>query len=126
MMKRWLMWLFIALAALPIGAVPIARWMWFPGHAFDPIAWKDEDQIRQGVRLGMTDRLIAQRRLLGMTRAEVVELLGEPPPTEYFAKWDMVYWLGPERNFLFSIDSEWLVLRLDKRGRVVDNRIVRD
>ena len=73
----------------------------------------------------MADRLIARRELLGKTRGDVVELLGEPTPTGHFADWDMVYWLGPERGFI-SIDSEWLVLRLAEDGRVVDNRIVRD
>ncbi len=34
----------------------------------------------------------------------------------------MVYWQGPERSF-FSIDSLWLVLRLDADSRVVDYRI---
>jgi hypothetical protein len=99
--------------------------MCFPGRAFDPVAWQDKSQVQQGVRLGMADRLIARRTLIGKTRAEVVELLGEPPHTGYFADWDMVYWLGPERGFI-SIDSEWLVVRLAKDGRVVDNRIVRD
>jgi hypothetical protein len=73
----------------------------------------------------MADRLIAYDTLLGKTRAEVVELLGEPPPTGYFSNWDLVYWLGPERGFI-RIDSEWLVLRLGADGRVADNRIVRD
>ncbi len=73
----------------------------------------------------MADRLVAQRTLRGKTRVEVVALLGEPPPTEYFRNWDLVYWLGPERA-LFSIDCEWLVFRLDQTGRVADYRIVRD
>jgi hypothetical protein len=118
--KRWLV--------LPLGTVTLVAltlWSMGPVQAFDRTAWRDESQIKQGVRLGMADRLIADRTLLGKTRAEVVELLGEPPRTGYFADWDLVYWLGPERGFI-SIDSEWLVLRLSADGRVVDNRIVRD
>ena len=60
-----------------------------------------------------------------MPAGVVLHRVGEPPPTGYFAAWDMVYWLGPERGFI-RIDSEWLVLRLAKDGRVLDNRIVRD
>ena len=52
-------------------------------------------------------------------------MLGEPPETEYFRDWDLVYWLGPERGFM-SIDSEWLVLRLHENGRAAECRIVRD
>jgi hypothetical protein len=73
----------------------------------------------------MADRLVARRVLIGKTRAEVIELLCEPPPTTYFRDRSMVYWLGPERGFI-SVDSEWLVLQLAVDGRVVDSRIVRD
>jgi len=55
----------------------------------------------------------------------VVDLLGEPPPTEYFKGWDLVYRLGMERGFI-SIDSEWLVLRLAPGGRVAEARLVTD
>ena len=37
----------------------------------------------------------------------------------------MVYILGSERGFM-SIDSEWLVLRIDAAGHVRDVKIVRD
>ncbi|MBY0459975.1 MAG: hypothetical protein K2V38_21875 [Gemmataceae bacterium] len=115
----------VGLAALAVVAVLAVRWVWFSGHEFDPALWQDEAQVRQGLRLEMADRLVARGTLVGKTQDEVVELLGEPPPTAYFADWDLVYWLGPERAY-FSIDSEWLVLRLGADGRVVDNRIVRD
>jgi hypothetical protein len=119
--KRWL--------AVPLRTTALAvSLVWgtvVAAQSFDSTAWRDEAQIQRGVRLGMADRLIAQGTLLGKTRAEVVEMLGEPPRTGYFADWDLVYWLGPERGFI-SIDSEWLVLRLSADGRVTDNRIVRD
>lgn len=62
---------------------------------------------------------------MGKSRAEVVVLLGEPPPTDYFRQYDMVYWLGAERGWL-TIDSEWLVVRLDANKRVSEARIVTD
>ena len=117
--------LVVALGAPAVVAGLLLWPLWFPGRAFDPNAWRDENKVQQGVRLGMADRLTARGTLVGKTRAEVVELLGEPPETGYFADWDLVYWLGPERGY-FSIDSEWLVVRLGADGRVVDNRIVRD
>jgi len=81
--------------------------------------------MQHGIRLGMADRLIARGTLKNMARTEVVKLLGEPPQTDYFSDWDLVYWLGPERSFI-SIDSEWLVLRLGTDEHVVNCRIVRD
>ena len=119
------LWIVIAVFAL-LTAGSIAGWLFcFPGRAFDATAWRDEAQVQQGVRLGMADRLIARRTLQNKTRAAVIKMLGEPPETGYFRDWDMVYWLGPERGFI-SIDSEWLVLRVDADGRVVEYRIVRD
>ena len=123
--KRRKLRIVAALAALLAVAVLMVWRVWFPGREFDPAVWRDEVQVQDGVRLGMADRLLARRSLLGRTRAEVVAVLGEPPPTGYFADWDMVYWLGLERGWI-RIDSEWLVLRLGKDGRVVDGRIVRD
>ena len=73
----------------------------------------------------MADRLVARRTLLGMTRAEVAGMLGEPTKTAKFGDWDLVYWIGPERAF-FSIDSEWLVIRLNADGLVAESHIVRD
>ena len=58
----------------------------------------------------MVDDLMRTRPLVGMSRAQLEELLGVPPPSEYFREYDYVYWLGPERGFV-SIDSEWLVVR---------------
>jgi hypothetical protein len=117
--------LHVALAVLAVAAVVVMWRLRFPGQAFDPVAWQDEAQVRQEVRLGMADRLVAQGTLRGKVRAEVVEMLGEPPPTGYFSEWDLVYWLGPERGFI-RIDSEWLVIRLGPDGRVTEYRIVRD
>lgn len=73
----------------------------------------------------MVDALLARQELRGRTRPEVVALLGEPDRTDYFRGYDLVYWLGPERG-LMSIDSEWLVIRLDRAGRITERRIVTD
>jgi len=73
----------------------------------------------------MVDDLIAARRLDGLTRAELVTLLGPSDQTSKWRNWDVVYWLGPEHGFV-RIDSEWLVIKLDSSGRAVSYRIVRD
>ena len=114
--------LLVAVAAVALLVVKCAV---FPGRAFDAALWSDKTQVESGVRLGMADRLLADGVLIGRTRAEVVALLGEPPPTGYFAEWDLVYWLGPERGFI-SIDSEWLVARFGSDGRITEARLVRD
>jgi hypothetical protein len=73
----------------------------------------------------MVDDLLRKYQFSGMARQEVTNIIGEPDKTEYFKDWDMVYWLGPERGFI-SIDSEWLVFRLDSQKKVKEFKIVSD
>jgi hypothetical protein len=99
-----------------------------PGHEhFDAAVWRDSVQAFSPLapRGCMVDDLMATGRLRGLLRRDIVALLGEPRPKEYFKEYDLVYWLGPERG-LFSIDSEWLVFRLDGAGRVREARLVTD
>ncbi|HEX8242360.1 MAG TPA: hypothetical protein VF541_02645 [Longimicrobium sp.] len=127
-------------SATALGAVYAALWMAFSaferslpesrcrGHErFSAAVWRDTVQAYAELapRGCMVDDLLASRDLHGLTRAEVVALLGTPPKTGYFREYDLVYWLGPERG-PSSIDSEWLVLRLDAAGRVAEYRLVTD
>jgi hypothetical protein len=73
----------------------------------------------------MTDDLVNSKKLNGLTRQEVLTLLGEPPKTEYFKEYELVYYLGPERGFM-RIDSEWLVLKFGTDGRISRAVIARD
>jgi len=100
---------------------------WFvfrPGRHFDPSLWGNS-HTPASVRLRMADDLVDNEKLIGLMRQEVVARLGEPPKTEYFKEFDLVYYLGPERGFM-SIDSEWLVMKLGPDGRVVRATIARD
>src|SRR5271163_4646713 len=109
MTKRTVAFLAIA-GAMLAGTAFVAKRTLYPGIPFDSVSWRDELSLRNGGREQMADRLVGRHALQGKTRVEVVSLLGEPPRTDYFADWDLVYFLGPERGFL-SIDSEWLVVR---------------
>lgn len=90
---------------------------------FDSAKWKagNEDEIR----IRMVDSLLRKFEFTGKSRTEVVYILGEPDKTGYFRDYDMVYRLGMERGFI-SIDSEWLVIRLDADGLVKEYGIARD
>ncbi|MGQ3134214.1 outer membrane protein assembly factor BamE domain-containing protein [Phenylobacterium sp.] len=92
--------------------------------AFEAAAWRDADfSTRDRVR--MAPDLIASGRIDGLDRAGVVELLGEPTATDKFANSDLVYLLGRERG-LMAIDRQWLLIELDRNGRVAAYRIVED
>jgi hypothetical protein len=100
----------VALAPLPF----VASW-------WSSVEWGDDWHRRQRI----ADGLLLRGALVGKSRTEIVDLLGEPPPTPYFADWSLVYNLGSERSFI-GIDSEWLVLRIGSTGVVTEAAIVRD
>jgi len=115
----------VVFALTAVSLFAVGSWFVFrPGRRFDPSLWGNS-QTPASVRLRMADDLVDNKKLVGLTRQEVVARLGEPPKTEYFKEFDLVYYLGPERGFM-SIDSEWLVLKLGPDGRVVKATIARD
>lgn len=99
---------------------PFDRDVWLAGEKADFSA--------DAPRLRMADGLIGSKVLLGRNRAEIEALLGPDSDTVKFRSYErreLVYWLGAERGYM-PIDSEWLVVRFDKRERVTEARIVRD
>jgi hypothetical protein len=115
----------VLIAGCAAGVALAGRWTRAPARAFDPVRWREANLATGDVRQPMADGLLERGDLLGLSRAEVGAMLGEPPPTAYFSEWDMVYLLGPERGYV-RIDSEWLVIRLSEEGRVAEARIVAD
>ena len=120
LVARWWFWLVALMVVYFLVArapLPLVHSWWQAGQD----DWGD----RLNRRHRMADWMLLTRSLAGLTREEVVARLGDPPPTNYFRDWSMVYNLGAERGF-FSIDSEWLVIRLDDSGQVSEARIVTD
>jgi len=90
---------------------------------FDSTIWKRGFTDNFGIiysldtiRLRMVDDLLRRYRLRGMTREEIVWLLGAPPEPTYFTEYDLVYWLGPER---------WLAIKFGRDGRVSKTALLR-
>ncbi len=104
------------------------EWQHCRGYTqFNPTQWNDPQLSADPtyVRLCMVDDLLARYLLLGRPQAGVIELLGPPASQSGFVEYDMVYVLGPERRFI-SIDSEWLVIKLDAAGHVNEAKLVTD
>ncbi|HYI41104.1 MAG TPA: hypothetical protein VE053_12380 [Allosphingosinicella sp.] len=98
---------------------------YLPIRSFDPALWRQVRTADNHDRLRMVEWLLRSGQLDGLTRSQAVGLLGQPDGGPHFQDWSLVYWLGPERG-LFSIDSEWLVIRIGPDGRVAEYRVVRD
>ena len=96
------------------------------GHEkFIQSQWLDTSLVRSrlAIRGCMVDDLLDTHELRGMTRAQVVALIGEPDSTRDFPEYDLVYWLGPQRG-LIGTDSEYLAMKLDKAKRVLSVELI--
>ena len=95
---------------------------------FDSDVWKNTpaEFSLESTRLKMVDDFLDKYFIVGMSRDEVISLIGEPDQTEYFKSYEMVYMLGQETDSYFAIDSQWLVLDLNDSERVVSYNIVTD
>ncbi|HEY3413386.1 MAG TPA: hypothetical protein VGM51_10070 [Armatimonadota bacterium] len=84
-----------------------------PDMAFDARLWKATELGGMNTtRMRMENDLLRKQPLVGMTRRDVIALLGPPDP-EYAPNGTMVYWLGPGGGpFGFGIDSTFLEVRL--------------
>jgi hypothetical protein len=92
---------------------------------FDSVVWQDPSSS-QFVYGDITPRQKMLGSLLGslnptVDRARLETLLGPSLGTRYLdgTGHALVYAMGPERDALFRIDSEWLVIWLDDSGHFV-------
>ena len=99
--------------------------------AFDLSAWldpKSADYVQGDVtpRQKMLAAVVA--KLPGSSRADLERTLGPSLETPYFMSTgrDLIYILGPERDSLFGIDSEWLLIWLDNKGMFERYEIAND
>jgi len=87
---------------------------------FDSIVWASAEKdypTPDGSpprRQRMARDLIASERLIGLTREQVVALLG--PPEDLGERWPMSYFLGPPP--FIPIDNEHLGIEFDAQGQV--------
>ena len=105
----------VALVAASIFLVGCER------RAFDREAWISANVDASHTRKQMVKDLLQRHSLKGMTRAEVIALLGPAERTDKWAGYDLVYVLGPH-----GIDFDWLIIKLGPDGKVRDHAIVSD
>jgi hypothetical protein len=91
---------------------------------FDAVVWRNSDEVSEDFmwphKLRMVDSLIESNILDGLSREEVINLLGIPTSDfdpAYKIQDEIYYRLGPERGFM-GIDSEWLLITFDDNEEV--------
>ncbi len=101
-------------------------------RSFDSAQWKDElssdaasgeISVRQQMLGDVVDNVLP-----GRDRRELEEMLGPSLETPYFARSgrDLIYLMGAERDSMFGVDSEWLLIWLDRSGRFERYQVWKD
>lgn len=98
---------------------------------FDRPTWLNEEAttpVTEGITSRQKMLADAVSRLPGLNRRELESVLGPSLQTEYFQSSgrDLIYYLGPQRDSLFPIDSEWLLIWIDESGKFERFAIVSD
>jgi len=98
---------------------------------FDREAWLDPESANYAAGdITPRQKMLADvvKRLPGQTHAELENMLGPTLDTPYFKSTgrDLIYVTGPERDSLFGIDSEWLLIWVDENGIYKRHAIVTD
>ena len=102
----------------------IAKWR--NRRTFDAAVWRSDNSSditkpytydrSWPPRLCMVDDLLASGLLNGLTKEQVIELLGPPNSEQTF---EFYYYLGPERAVI-RLDNEFLVVKFNVEGKVSD------
>ena len=111
---------FIVLAIIAMAAAGIFLFRY--QHTFTTEKWTEDPKKR----VNLVDDLLAKYDLVGMTKEEILALLGTDSGENayYQGDNDFVYYLGDERG-LISIDSEWLIVKFS-RGIVSEIAVTTD
>lgn len=99
--------------------------------SFDSTIWKSESSTDWHEGISVREQMlkdVVERILPGKNRPEIESALGLSLETHYFSSLDkdLIYYLGPERDGLFNIDSEWLLIWLDENGKFMRYMIAND
>jgi len=98
---------------------------------FDSEIWSSKTSIKLKNRITDREKMlgsIVEDRLPGKTRMEIEALLGASEKETRFLKLkpDFIYSLGPKSNSFIPLDSEWLLIWLDRQENYKSYKIAID
>ncbi|PRY08986.1 hypothetical protein CLV24_11937 [Pontibacter ummariensis] len=113
----------VKITALIVGVVVILVLLMkgnIPHERFDSTKWKTADlnsEANWSLRWDMMNSLRNNHKLVGKSKSEIIELLGEP---ESKTNSTFRYYLGYSKN---GINTGSLIIKFDAEGRVVDYQV---
>lgn len=91
---------------------------------FNSVAWKSDSSFSD---VSQNEFVTSRQKMLGdllenvipgKNKAEISALLGPSLETPYGDQSrDFIYYMGPQRDSLFGVDSEWLLIWLNHNGQ---------
>lgn len=78
-----------------------------PERNFNKEAWTENTEKRYEY----ADDLVDNQKLIGLTKSEITEMLGEPDDEDENT---MTYYLGISPKHLFALDPDWLEIKFEK------------
>ena len=121
LMKTKLFWVLLILAFFIGGAALISS---PPKRPFSETEWKEVEGDRESsLRVPMARDLLSTGQLEGMSKSEMVALLGEPERENYFKDYDLMYRLGGKGLILKG--PSYLAIRLEN-GQFDHANVLRD
>ncbi len=85
---------------------------YYPQRDFNQDKWiKDKE-----TRYEYADDLVDNKKLIGQTKAQILELLGEP---DYETETTITYYIGFSSRHFIRIDPDWLKVEL-KNGKAIN------
>ncbi|GGA67728.1 hypothetical protein [Ornithinibacillus halotolerans] len=112
--------IFVAITLVGIVAIA-AYFLFFNQDKFSSERWKNEPKERGE----MVDDFISTYGIIGMDKAEIMELLGEPENVYFEDPKNIVYYLGDEPSMI-KIDSYWLIIWFNEDNEAVDYELKTD
>jgi len=100
-------------------------------RAFNSTLWQSESSTDWNNGISVREQMlgdVVKNILPGKNKQEIESLLGSSLQTGYFDNLDkdLIYYLGPERDGVVNIDSEWLLIWLDENGKFKRYKIAND
>lgn len=122
----WMIIVLVIARTVP-GALPTGSYT----NQFDQTAWLESDSLYFFEDISPRQLMLGDlvnNHLQGKNYAQIEELLGLSQETEYFTSsgYDLIYYLGNQRDSWLALDSEWLLIWLDDSGQFKKYEIYND